>query len=1462
MISITNCSNPWKDIASYDYKDASCFKGREKAIKKYLDIIDNGAFSVLYSASGIGKTSFIQAGIEPFMMNEQYVPIHIRFVGDDIYIKDGESIDRTIISIIETQLKDKGLSWVAPFEKWPFDLEKYHDGNYCKTISEESLWWRVYTYKIVDNTKTNAVLQPMLVFDQFEEVFINSKKHKTSQLLDKLFGLIEILSIPVLPSKIETIMNLLFEKGFRYKVKNERNFKVIFSLRKEYLSDFDNWTNDRYHISELLQNRMLLFPLSRSQAGRVITQQPLLDINGNIIPGEYTETLIHVKDLILEKLDVRHQNEIEPFLLSLLCSRLFETAYSNKQDCINEVDLEKYDIKTILGDFYQEKIDAIFNDKPADLENFENCIVDEDGFRNRIKSTKFPNVEFDNLYKEKLENSHIIRIEKYENDVEYVEFVHDMLCDIIKVRKKRREKINEIRRKNQQRVQDDLNVLTVRGRRLLDNTIDYGGFRNAMVESPIDEDRYIMDSLFDFNLRYLFHSNVKFDDFIKTQDNNHSLLLEYRNCNNEQARSVDGVSKYELYWGEEIKRLRPSIPVSELNSIIQNNKDSNPVAIYSTLRVHFIESIRKLSGYIDRPFYIQGYCGIIVKYETYTIPTSPCVVKKREIERTYLDENDNPVMTIDGYAMVKRHYDNEGNIDKVLFYDDKPTPQLCPHRNGNYGFISIYDIYGREIKRVFIDDKGKPSKVTSGIWGRKFEYDSDNRIIREINIGESHDIIRDKDGYCAVEYMYDGQSRISDEIYLDENLNKINGHNGYCITRTTYTTESDVLFLMEEKYFDKDGCEVCDPITKSSINRYSYDLWFRPVKYEFLNNNQATFPALFFNYENFKLSRITIQLGSQVVNMWIQLDKRNQYIEKMGYLDIWGRRTKDEGAYGKLFIRDERTLSPKGFLYLNKIGKPASNDAGVYEQRWHCREGKINSEMYFDIYGKPIADENGVYGRRYKYNLNGDCVKESFLGEDGETIENNINGYAHIITSYNSDRTKACVKFFDNRDVAVANKYGDFSLKYEHLKDNEFIEEKCISCDDKGVKHNNTLGFCTHVVKKDYLQREVFTQDVDLENRVVGLINKTDYYDNELKKNISYYDSEHHLTKGPEGWAHCFIQYDKRGRHIYSSYYDENDNLVPDTLGDFGTRYEYPDDNIVRILSLNSQNELYINPNGYAIREITYDELGREIRIRYYGVKEKSIIANDGRKGYIVKYLNDNSYVEICIDEFDEISEDKYGISRKLILQDKLGRRISELYFDRGGNPKRDSIHDFGTMYRYEDHKRFDTGLDSKGLPHKNKYGWVTCVKDNGSVTYLDEKNHKVGLLWQLLYWIGSSIRREKVVLSNHLMIRMSVEGDGYFRNYELEGNYLLLKYKEWSEGMPIDLLVKEFDNQDTESVEIQYLRLSSTFDGIDLGEINKRTFPKGKLGVRIKPIIIPEGLYKEIMLMWVDSDIRTTTHS
>ena len=74
--------NPWLDFASYQYSDRNRFKGREEDIAKFKLIMAGGTMSVLYADSGIGKTSFINAGIDPQFIEMGYFPIHVLFNED------------------------------------------------------------------------------------------------------------------------------------------------------------------------------------------------------------------------------------------------------------------------------------------------------------------------------------------------------------------------------------------------------------------------------------------------------------------------------------------------------------------------------------------------------------------------------------------------------------------------------------------------------------------------------------------------------------------------------------------------------------------------------------------------------------------------------------------------------------------------------------------------------------------------------------------------------------------------------------------------------------------------------------------------------------------------------------------------------------------------------------------------------------------------------------------------------------------------------------------------------------------------------------------------------------------------------------------------------------------------------------------------------------------------------------
>lgn len=70
--------SPYKGLLYYELADSGGFFGREKDIQNLLSVIDQGSFTILYSESGAGKTSLLQAGIVPRLIAGGDLPIYLR----------------------------------------------------------------------------------------------------------------------------------------------------------------------------------------------------------------------------------------------------------------------------------------------------------------------------------------------------------------------------------------------------------------------------------------------------------------------------------------------------------------------------------------------------------------------------------------------------------------------------------------------------------------------------------------------------------------------------------------------------------------------------------------------------------------------------------------------------------------------------------------------------------------------------------------------------------------------------------------------------------------------------------------------------------------------------------------------------------------------------------------------------------------------------------------------------------------------------------------------------------------------------------------------------------------------------------------------------------------------------------------------------------------------------------------
>ena len=470
--------NPWMDFASYSTKDASRFKGREEEIKKFLDIIDAGTMSVLYANSGIGKTSFLNAGITPIYQQKGYFPIRIVFP-DEVFTHN--DLEPWLLQCI-TDACIKQEERIKEKRQFAWELTINNDIEACK----ESLWWHLHT-KVMKDRQTGETFFPLLIFDQFEEIFTKSKKYANGEIIERFFKLMGQLASTSLPSKIEEELDRQDDEGNYVEVDSEHHYKVIFSLRKEYLSDFDYWTNDVNSISELHQNRMFLLPLKREQATRVITEQPTED------EGQPYHTILNkVTQNILDLIDPKKKDEVEPFMLSALCSKLFNEATSKGKAQLEASDVDA-NINNIVLEIYEEKVQQVFSNHEH-LKRFEDALVDKDGHRNRPKIKELEDILFKETYLQRLEDAHLVRTDTYDDDV-YIELIHDLLAKAIN---KKREEEQEHRlaalektKKRQKYVFGSIMFLAIAG-------LLFAVYKYLTKESTIITDKYV-DVLLVFN---------------------------------------------------------------------------------------------------------------------------------------------------------------------------------------------------------------------------------------------------------------------------------------------------------------------------------------------------------------------------------------------------------------------------------------------------------------------------------------------------------------------------------------------------------------------------------------------------------------------------------------------------------------------------------------------------------------------------------------------------------------------------------------------------------------------------------------------------------------------------------------------------------------------------------------------------------------------------------------------------
>ena len=383
--------DPWPGLAAYDESASEFFFGRAEEAAELLQMMRLAPLTVLYGKSGLGKTSLLQAGFFPRLRAEHYFPVYLRL--DFSPTTTLPPLDQAA-NKFKVALSDAG----AEFPAW-------HD--------QESMWCYLHRRDLEIWSKDNYFLMPVLVFDQFEEIFSHGEEN--TEYIQSTFNALADLIENRIPSELaDTSLN---RDDFSKLDLMSQHYRVVLSFREDFLPEIEGWKD---HVPSLLRNRLRLLPMSRMRAVEAVTQA-----GASVLAPSVAQMLV---DFVgnLESSPSGVTSVIEPVLLSLCCYQLNQR---RAPDGKIDADLLRHAGQDILQDFYDEAL----RDMPTTVSQFiESYLIQGNQYRSSYPVDQAIKDGF--LTREQLsilaDKYRLLRIDQ-QLGTNRVELIHDRLVSVV-----------------------------------------------------------------------------------------------------------------------------------------------------------------------------------------------------------------------------------------------------------------------------------------------------------------------------------------------------------------------------------------------------------------------------------------------------------------------------------------------------------------------------------------------------------------------------------------------------------------------------------------------------------------------------------------------------------------------------------------------------------------------------------------------------------------------------------------------------------------------------------------------------------------------------------------------------------------------------------------------------------------------------------------------------------------------
>jgi hypothetical protein len=392
-------AEPWPGLNAYREADSEIFFGRDIEAVELFRCVERTPLTIVFGPSGTGKTSLLQAGLFPQLRAHRYLPIYLRL--DHAAERGGHAArSRDALQQALAQHAVEAAAVAPPL-----------------TEAEETLW--EYLHRMVFWDARNHPVTPVLVYDQFEEIFtLGRGKPASDAFLADLADLVENY-VPAFVSHQLDARGAALPPAY-----DEQHYRVVLSLREEYVPQLDFL---RRRMPSVMHNRYPLRPMSGDQAlqavlkpGFGLVDEPVARRIVRFVAAAQSQPAVEAQSVGLSDLTV------EPALLSVVCRELNARRRQEGHDRITAalVDAAHSDI---LDAFYERGFQGL---DPAVRVFVEDHLLTGSGFRSTapIEEAVRAGVTAESI--ETLIDHRILRTEERLR-IPHIELTHDVLTRVV-----------------------------------------------------------------------------------------------------------------------------------------------------------------------------------------------------------------------------------------------------------------------------------------------------------------------------------------------------------------------------------------------------------------------------------------------------------------------------------------------------------------------------------------------------------------------------------------------------------------------------------------------------------------------------------------------------------------------------------------------------------------------------------------------------------------------------------------------------------------------------------------------------------------------------------------------------------------------------------------------------------------------------------------------------------------------